>query len=92
MPPPNTKAHMLIRMFDGDETKGEQVRRRILNKVLTRRDAQGLVIAEQKITQDKGKPPRQPPRGPHPPQNVNTKLTKEEREAELERLKREHGL
>lgn len=58
----NVKANLLLRLFKPDEQKQDKIRKAHKDKTFKRRDAAGTVVADNKLTEDKGKPPKKDPK------------------------------
>lgn len=83
------KAAMIVRFLDGDEGKADELRAKLTTKngegaTMRRRDKDGKVVREHKLSGDKGKPPRKPPRAramKPPKKNDETKTKRAQAEA-----------
>ena len=83
---------MLVRLFNGDQALAAQLRARLVGRGMVRRDAAGQVIADLRVTGDKGNPPRDhtdPSPVPTPPPERTPEEVEARRQAAIDRAEAE---
>lgn len=79
MPRP-IKASIILKLFDGDTGKENRLRRELVRgKAMVRRDEQGTIVADNRLDEDKGPPPKKPvPEtvSPKPPRDPQVELAR----------------